>query len=863
MWVGYLRLVQHDGIETMSSAYGYGQYGTQHATQYSQSQTQQHGYGSGDVNPYNPNINGYNYQAQNEANQQYEAQQSQQYGTQLSQQYDAQQSQQYGAQQSQQYGASQVSADPVMGIVDNSSAAEHPREEVSQDSNARWSWNAYPMNRIEGARMVAPLGCMYAPLSNPCIELHYAPVACTVCGAVLNPYASYDGRSFTWNCPLCLSKGSLPSQYRQISDYSLPPEMQAENSTVEYVVSSSQHRAMTFIFVVDTCIDTEEELEGLKEFLLLALEKIPEYVNVGFISYGTTVQVHEVTNATSYPRSTILRGTEEMTPEKIKPLIPAQQLFVAPLASCAGTIRRLVKNLSRDLWPVMKGHRPLRCTGAALSVAASILQHVAPNTGSSIIAFMSGVCTTGPGIVVDVNREHIIRGHADIRDETSTASHWASSCAFYENLMQRMVAQGHALNCFTASLDQMGIAEMKTCIQSSGGVVLNAESWLQEPFRISLHQFFSCRPDGALRMGLNATIDVITSPTWKVQGVIGQCVGTGKRSSSVAEYEMGLGGTCQWTTCMLDETTTFAIYYDTAASAIAEANKDSRRYTQIVTRYEIGQEIRTRVTTLPHKQLLNPSIKDLADSFDQETAAVLLARLAIYKTDSMPLIDVMRWLDRTVVRLVSRFGTYTKDRPETLQLPMEFVFFPAFMYHFRRSGYLYVFNCSPDESAILRLQLLKSGVADSIVQIQPTLYRYRMDAAPQPVPLDSAAIQPDNILLLDTFFEVLIHYGATIAEWRKAGYADLEEYAYFKEFIEVPMNDAQILLSSRYPTPRLIDVCQDDPDARILYNRINPSRSYATAMGDGYGSNEGELVYTDDVSLQTFMQHLKKQAVSQ
>ncbi|RNC41192.1 protein transport protein Sec23A [Trypanosoma cruzi] len=185
------------------------------------------------------------------------------------------------------------------------------------------------------------------------------------------------------------------------------------------------------------------------------------------------------------------------------------------------------------------------------------------------------------------------------------------------------------------------------------------------------------------------------------------------------------------------------------------------------------------------------------------------------------------------------------------------------MYHLRRSAYLQVFNCSPDETATLRLMLLKSSVQDSIIQIQPTLYSYRMDAPPQPVLLDSAAIQPDNILLLDTFFEVLVHLGSTIAAWRRAGYAELEEYAYFKEFLQVPVADAEILVAGRYPTPRFIYVCQDDPDARILYNRINPSRSYGGENDQKYGTNEGELVYTDDASLGVFMEHLKKLAVSQ
>lgn len=110
-----------------------------------------------------------------------------------------------------------------------------------------------------------------------------------------------------------------------------------------------------------------------------------------------------------------------------------------------------------------------------------------------------------------------------------------------------------------------------------------------------------------LSAGLNAIFEVFTSPTWKVQGIIGQCVGTGKRTSSVSENEIGFGGTCEWTTCMLDDTTTFAIYYDVSSTASAGSSASPQsnptRITQIVTRYEIGQEKRIRVTTLAHRQV--------------------------------------------------------------------------------------------------------------------------------------------------------------------------------------------------------------------------------------------------------------------
>lgn len=764
--------------------------------------------------------------------------------------------------------------DPVTGCVESGSGST---------PFARWSWGVYPTNRVEGMQLVIPFGCMYSPLAQPCAECAYRPVTCTQCGGFLNPFSEVIPRSQTWVCVLCSNRNSLSIEYSNYMERHQPIECMPGNETVEYIVDTPERLPATFLFVVDMCITDAEELIGLKEFLTLTLEKLPPHARIGFITYGTTVQLHEIngglfaesdaaaggstSGSTSVAalivrRSLVLRGTQAVTTKTLQAMLSDLDRYVGLVSACADNVRNLIADLTADLWPTPKNHRPLRCTGTALSAAASLLELVSPNIGSCILSFISGVCTSGPGIVVDTDRENIIRSHMDIRDDTSTAAYWATSTDFYDQLMKRIVAQGHSLSCFTASLDQLGLAEMKLCIAASGGVVLNAESWMQEPFRLSLDRFFACRDDGALRLGLNATFEVITSPSWKVQGVIGPCIGTGKLSKSVADFEIGLGGTCEWTTCMLDATTTFAIYYDSSPTN-SEVLRRPMRHTQIVTRYEIGREKRTRVTTLAVAQRENPSQTELIEAFDQETAAVLLARQAIFKTDSAPLFDVLRWLDRTLVRAVSRFGQYTRNMPETLQLPNQFVYFPGFIYHLRRSGYLQVFNSSPDESAIIRLQLLKSSVPDSIVQIQPTLYSYRLDAAPEPVMLDSKAIQADNILLLDTFFEVLVHYGSAITAWKKAGYAEQEEYAYLKDFLDVPLDDAQVLVTNRYPVPRLIEVSQDDPDARILYNRINPSRSYNSAGAEVYGSSEGELVYTDDASLQMFLKHLKKLAVAQ
>lgn len=141
--------------------------------------------------------------------------------------------------------------------------------------------------------------------------------------------------------------------------------------------------------------------------------------------------------------------------------------------------------------------------------------------------------------------------------------------------------------------------------------------------------------------------------------------------------------------------------------------------------------------------------------------------------------------------------------------------------------------------------------------IQPTLTSFGFDEPPQPVLLDSISIKPDTILLLDTFFHVLIFCGSTIAEWRRAGYHEQEGYENFKQLLEAPVVDAQDLLVDRFPIPRYIMCDQGGSQARFLLSKLNPSTTHAS--NSPYGAPAaGAAIFTDDVSLQVFMEHLKK-----
>jgi protein transport protein SEC23 len=74
-----------------------------------------------------------------------------------------------------------------------------------------------------------------------------------------------------------------------------------------------------------------------------------------------------------------------------------------------------------------------------------------------------------------------------------------------------------------------------------------------------------------------------------------------------------------------------------------------------------------------------------------------------------------------------------------------------------------IFNSSPDSTTAIRYVLLLEDVINSLFMIQPSLHQYKLDRPPVRVMLNTSSSQPIYILLLDTFFRVLIWYTTDMA----------------------------------------------------------------------------------------------------
>merc|ERR1712159_934803 len=252
------------------------------------------------------------------------------------------------------------------------------------------------------------------------------------------------------------------------------------------------------------------------------------------------------------------------------------------------------------------------------------------------------------------------------------------------------------------------------------------------------------------------------------------------------------------------------------------------------------------------------NMTDIATGFDQEAAACLMARFAVFKTENEDPLDVLRWVDRMLIRLIAKFADFRKDEPSSFHLSPEFSIFPQFMYHLRRSNFLQTFNASPDETAFYRTIINRENVMNTLVMIQPALLQYSFEEGPpQPVLLDATSLKNNVILLLDSFFHVVIWRGETIQAWFDAGYQDKEEYANFKLLLQAPAEDAKAILEDRFPAPKFIQTNAGGSQARFLTSKVNPSQTHNTQQQGGFGgaTTDSSVVITDDVSLKVFMEH--------
>uniref|UniRef100_A0A8K9X7P5 Protein transport protein SEC23 n=1 Tax=Oncorhynchus mykiss TaxID=8022 RepID=A0A8K9X7P5_ONCMY len=683
----------------------------------------------------------------------------------------------------------------------------------------RFSWNLWPSSRLEATRLVVPVSCLFTPLKErPDLPpVQYEPVLCSRanCKAVLNPLCQVDYRAKIWACNFCFQRNPFPPSYAGISDVNQPAELMPQFSTIEYIVQRSPPNPLIFLYVVDTCLE-EEDLQALKESLQMSLSLLPPNALVGLITFGRMVQVHEL-SCEGIAKSYVFRGTKELSSKQIQEMLgltnpsasgpqgrpaapqdPAVTCrFLQPVHKVDMNLTDLLGELQRDPWPVPQGKRPLRSTGIALSIAVGLLEGTFPNTGARVMMFMGGPPTQGPGMVVGDELKTPIRSWHDITKDN--ARHLKKATKVSPRITEWIAGHIAMGDSFNTSL-----------------------------FKQTFQRVFSKDHNGEFRMAFGGTLEVKASRELKVSGAIGPCVSLNTKGPCISENEVGVGGTTQWKICSLSPSTTLALYFEVVNQHNAPIPQGGRGAVQFVTQYQHSNtQRRIRVTTVARNWAdAQSQIQHIESSFDQEASAVIMARLGVFRAESEEGPDVLRWLDRQLIRLCQKFGQFNKDDPTSFKLSETLSLYPQFMFHLRRSPFLQVFNNSPDECSYYRHHFVRQDLTQSLIMIQPILYSYSFHGPPEPVLLDSGSILPDRILLMDTFFQLVIYHGETIAQWRKAGYQEQPEYENFKHLLVAPVDDAQEILQTRFPMPRYIDTEHGGSQARFLLSKVNPSQTH-------------------------------------
>ncbi|XP_052167882.1 protein transport protein SEC23-like [Oryza glaberrima] len=756
--------------------------------------------------------------------------------------------------------------------------------DLEAQDGIRMPWNVIPGTRENALSCVVPISAIYTPLKQvPDIPvLPYSPLRCRMCRSILNPFSIVDYVAKIWVCPFCFQRNHFPQHYSSISESNLPAELFPQYTTVEYISTAETGPVVppVFMFVVDTCM-IEEEIGYLKSALAQVVELLPDNSLVGFITFGTYVQVHEL-GFGLLPKSYVFKGTKEVTKDEMldqmcffagkrKPTtgviagtrdgLSSESIarFLLPASECEFVLNAVIEELQKDPWPVPADQRASRCTGAALSVAASLLGVCVPGSGARIMAFVGGPSTEGPGSIVSKSLLEPIRSHKDL--DKDSAPLYDKAVKFYDQIAKQLVHQGHVLDVFACAVDQVGVAEMKVAIEKTGGIVVLVESFGHSVFKDSLLRIFQSS-DNDLGLSFNGILEINCSKDVKIQGIIGPCASLEKKSPLSSDTVIGQGNTSAWKMCGLDKKTSLCLVYDIAkkdgSNTIGQA-ASNQFYFQFLTYYQHHEgQMRLRATTISRRWVSgSDSVQELIGGFDQEAAAAVMARLVSFKMETEADFDPIRWLDRALIRLCSKFGDYQKETPSSFSLSPRISIFPQFVFNLRRSQFVQVFNNSPDETAYFRMVLDREDVTNAVVMIQPSLISYSFQSGPEPVLLDVTAIAADKILLLDSYFTVVIFHGITIAQWRNAGYQDQQDHEVFAQLLKSPHEEADTIIRERFPVPRLVVCDQYGSQARFLLAKLNPSVTY----NSDNSSHGGDVIFTDDVSFQVFMDHLMRLAV--
>lgn len=316
--------------------------------------------------------------------------------------------------------------------------------------------------------------------------------------------------------------------------------------------------------------------------------------------------------------------------------------------------------MTDDPFPTVNGNRKIRCTGASLSLVKSILTPL-NNRPVKYLLFTQGPCTLGPGTICSISLKEGIRSYTDILHGKSL--YYSAASAFYTKLASQIAAIGHSIDIFAATLYDVGIYEMKSLAHNTGGLIIMAQDFNRSVYLSSIYKstksmgectfkcsemagdnFVPCEHEKGLcmEMGFNSKIKVCTSSNLSFKG----CIGLG------APYGTG------WVINSLRESTNISLLFESSK----ENQSQELGYVQILTQYQRSDKtVVLRVTTFA--RMFSSVKSDILSGFDQEASMILQARMFTSKNEPEEEIDLIRRIDKSLVRFLKSYAFFNQTFP--------------------------------------------------------------------------------------------------------------------------------------------------------------------------------------------------------
>jgi protein transport protein SEC23 len=637
--------------------------------------------------------------------------------------------------------------------------------------NVFFSWTKMPADE---QHMHVPAGLMFtplAPLDEPAI--YEPPMRCGGCGACLCPGSGHSDDFKFWRCQFCNQMTPIQSMTGFAHASS--------NATAEYALEEVVEDRPLFVFVVDQCGD-RARFAKMRDAVEAAMALMPTGADVGLITFCATTRVHDL----SMPGHTLTVVVDPLAPPAD---IDAE--CVCASADVSSEIQTVLSRIEQTVPERQSLTEPKRCTGHALQTALRVIAG-AKRTGAHLLLFVGGPCNHGDGKMAD----GLPRAWKDIHAGATTLHDDATD--FYEHLAVLAIDSQTRVSVVSASQIDVGLMEMRPLVQCSGGVALMGVRFDDPALRGSLRALLEREFASGGRMVVQCT------PNWRVEDALGP----------IARIDDD--GT--WLLNALDRTTTLALYLD-----VLPESGDSAML-QIVLKYvrHDGRRM-VRVTTV---RVPLAAARPGAPDLDPATALALIARRAVFKIRREPRVEVVHWLDKTLIGAWRAMNA--PNEPYALLLAQG-------VYFLRRGRLMQDFGFSPDQTTYAHMHLMRETAAETVRMNSPMLELFLEDGTRNQTAPSAAALHVECARLFDDYFNVHVVCSPHTPTGGPAAGAALRA--------------AHAIAAARFPVPEL-RLCSDgDSEARHMLAGITPSPLVGHAL-----SEVG--LFTEDATFEGFLEQL-------